>query len=195
MSGYNMVEDNRGLARALYKLEQMAKDPETNDAAVRAALLKEAPAAIEASAKLRTRANFVPVPGIFHLHNACALVNKAYDRKPPAHPGLPPVGWEIGWGGHCYHVGSSITRRDYRDVDVRFIMGDFQFAHEFPSMDEEAHGGRYNAKWSLTCTTISEWLRRVSDLPIDFQIQSRRHANAKYGAGERSALGMYLTND
>lgn len=60
------------------------------------------------------RASFVGVPEVFELQAACVLINKAYDGH-----------------GHCYHVGSSLERRDYRDVDVRFIMDDEKFCELF----------------------------------------------------------------
>jgi hypothetical protein len=52
------------------------------------------------------RSHYVGAPAIFHLSNACVLINESFG--------------DFG----CYLVGSALERRDYRDVDVRFIMDD-----------------------------------------------------------------------
>ena len=46
------------------------------------------------------RATYVPIANLHALNMACRLLVDAF-----------------GW--HVYHVGSSLSRRDYRDVDVR----------------------------------------------------------------------------
>lgn len=122
------------------------------------------------------RANYVPAPHYFALNHACELLNKALG----------------GFG--CYLVGSSLERRDYRDVDVRFILSDDEFDRMFRIRPEDAEtglGGWLNPLWSLMCTAISVWLRQQTDLPIDFQIQRQTQANAKH-PGMRSALGIFL---
>ena len=60
-------------------------------------------------APARERANYVAAPAYFNLNQACVVVNRA----------LNPFG---GFG--CYLVGSSLYRKDHRDVDVRFLMSD-----------------------------------------------------------------------
>jgi hypothetical protein len=122
------------------------------------------------------RSNYVPAPHFFALNHACRLVNDALG----------------GFG--CYLVGSSCERRDYRDVDVRFIMGDADYDRLFraggvdPGRDV---GGWLNPLWSLMCTSISLWLSQQTGLPIDFQIQRQTQANAQHG-GQRHALGIFL---
>lgn len=96
------------------------------------------------------------------------LINKALD----------------GFG--CYLVGSALERRDYRDVDVRFIMTDGAYDRLFRSKT-----GWLNPLWSLMCTTISLWLSQQTALPIDFQIQRQTEANAAH-SGKRSPLGIFL---
>lgn len=90
--------------------------------------------------------------------------------------------------GHIpYHVGSSLTNKDgWRDVDVRLILDDEEYsALELGEPDRE----HYNAKWVSTCLAWSAFGKTLTSLPIDFQIQQRTHANAKFGRGcGRSAL-------
>lgn len=113
------------------------------------------------------RANWLPAPEFFALNQACAAINRAFD----------------GFG--CYLVGSSLERRDYRDVDVRYIMGDVEFDAMFGR-----GGDARDAYWSLLCLTISVWLRETTGLPVDFQIQRQTDCNAEFD-GARSALGHF----
>lgn len=148
------------------------------------------------------RASYVGVPEIFELNAACQLINKAFD--------------DFG----CYHVGSSLDRRDYRDVDVRYIMSDEKFsalfgeempilmcpkdkAHTFEPNRSFCHCGErlkikqhfwrfeINPLWSLMSITISNWLRLRTGLPIDFQIQPQTYANEKFD-GRRNPLGLFI---
>lgn len=115
------------------------------------------------------RANYVPAPHFYHLNQACALIEKAFDSYP-------------------YLVGSSIERRDFRDVDVRLILDDAKYDQLFHDKD----AGWTNALWSLMCTSISDYLSKVSGLPIDFQIQRQTQANEQHKGQHRSALGLFL---
>ena len=117
------------------------------------------------------RANWVPAPAFFKLNHACVLINKAFG----------------GFG--CYLCGSSLVRRDFRDVDVRFIMEDAKFLAEFSCSDEQA----WNPRWSLLCTLISDWLSSLTGLQVDFQFQPQGKANSEHeGAPRRQALGIVL---
>lgn len=127
-------------------------------------------------AEKRTRSNFIPAPQMFSLHHACALIHQAF--RDADHAGV-------------YLVGSSIERRDYRDVDVRCILDDATFEVIFPNApDGPSH---WSARWSLLSIAISGWLSQASGLPIDFQFQRMSVANAKFN-GERQALGMYVSH-
>jgi len=126
--------------------------------------------------KEKWRANYVPSPHFFNLNQACRLINDAF---------------EGGFG--CYLVGSSLDRRDYRDVDVRYIMKDDAYDRLFRDGRGENGGGYLNPLWSLLCSTISMWLSQQSGLPIDFQIQRQTQANQLHpGAGRRQPLGIFL---
>jgi hypothetical protein len=117
------------------------------------------------------RANFLPAPHAFLLNQACLTVNQA-----------------LGDFG-CYLVGSSLYRRDYRDVDVRFILEDAEFDRLFP--DAKDHP-QLNAFWSLVCTSVALMLKEQTGLPIDFQIQRQTQANEKFSSGRRHPLGLFL---
>jgi hypothetical protein len=115
-----------------------------------------------------TRANWIGVPAFFNLNQACAVLNAAF-----------------GWGS-TFLVGSSLERRDFRDVDVRTMLDDEVFDRLFPG------GGNQNcAYWSLICSSISLYLAQHSGLPVDFQIQRRTEANRQY-KGRRHAVGIFI---
>lgn len=122
----------------------------------------------------RKRANWLPAPAAFNLSMACVIVNKAFD----------------GFG--CYLVGSSLKKRDYRDVDVRFIMSDEAFAKLFGEGFDRCP--QLSPAWSLLCSSISLFLQTHSGLPVDFQIQQQTKANEEFGGPghERHPLGIFV---
>lgn len=117
------------------------------------------------------RSNFVGAPQFYNLQCSCAMLVEAF-------------------GYHIYHVGSSLDRRDYRDVDVRCILPDEEFDRLFPNIS----GSNYqtDAFWNLVCCAISEWLQTRTNLPIDFQIQRQTQANAENENCKRNALGLFI---
>lgn len=118
------------------------------------------------------RANYLPAPHYFNLNMACRVLNDAFG--------------DFG----CYLVGSSLERRDYRDVDVRYIMADAAFAAMFPGTDPKRC--QMDARWSLICAAIALYLSQHSGgLPIDFQIQQQTYANASNPKGRRHPLGIF----
>lgn len=120
----------------------------------------------------RVRANWLPAPHFFNLNQACGMLVEAF--------------------GHCvYLVGSSLERRDYRDVDVRVILEDAEFDRLFPGAGE---GPAWNPLWSVMCSAISLHLSQQSGLPVDFQIQRMTEANEKHpgGGGRRHPIGLFL---
>jgi hypothetical protein len=64
-------------------------------------------------------------------------------------------------------------------VDVRVILEDGEFDRLFPE----------EPMWSLFCLGMTEYLCRVSGLPIDFQVQRRTEANEKFGDKPRNPIG------
>ena len=115
-----------------------------------------------------TRATFIGAPQIFNLQAACAILVAAY-------------------GPTLYLVGSSLARRDFRDVDIRCLLDDADFARRFGPDTRPSH---YNPRLAVENAALSEWLAARTRLPIDFQFQPLTEANAKY-PGPRSALGVF----
>ena len=93
------------------------------------------------------------------------------------------------WGRHLfatfhfqhmpYHVGSSLTRADWRDVDVRVMVPDDAYAQITTLFDVR----RLNLALSL-------WGQKVTGLPIDCQVQCISEGNGEHGGLRRSALGL-----
>jgi hypothetical protein len=73
------------------------------------------------------------------------------------------------FGAMPYHVGSSLKRPDFRDVDVRLLLDDAAF----DELAERIHLGLLNH-------TVSLWGQQVTGLPIDFQVQRQTDANEDY---------------
>lgn len=84
-----------------------------------------------------------------------------------------------------YLVGSVLERPDYRDVDVRVVLDDDEYARLFPGPGTR----RTDPFWSLFCASVTEYLTRLTGLPIDFQVQDRTHGNTF--SGKRHPLGIY----
>lgn len=70
--------------------------------------------------KSSPRASYLGVPEAFQLDQACLVLTDAF-------------------GPHVYQVGSSLQRRDYRDVDVRVILPDDEFDRMFPGVTPSGH--------------------------------------------------------
>jgi hypothetical protein len=116
----------------------------------------------------RAKVSHVGAPAVFALELACQVIGRAFDS----------------YG--CYLVGSALERPDWRDVDVRMIMSDEEFAAEFP--DAQTHW-ECDPKWLLLTVSISAWLSKQTGLPVDFQFQPQTHANERH-KGRRDALGL-----
>ena len=95
------------------------------------------------------------------------------------------------FGEVAYHVGSSLTTEKtthWRDVDVRLMLDDAEWA--IMGLGDPANP-HTNRKWRALCIVFSDYGRRMTGLPIDFQLQQRTYANANYGREkgcDRSAL-------
>lgn len=120
----------------------------------------------------RKKATYVGAPACFALEEACQVINRAFD----------------GFG--CYLVGSALERPDWRDIDVRFIMRDEEFAALFPDAGPlNEHRWEFDPRWILLTVSISERLSKQTGLPVDFQFQPQTHANERH-KGPRNALGL-----
>lgn len=116
----------------------------------------------------RKKANYIGAPAIFSLEQACRHVTEAFG----------------GYG--CFLVGSALERADWRDVDVRYIMDDSEFAKLFPDAGQH---WEQDTRWLLLTVSISERLSKVTGLPVDFQFQPQTHANERH-KGPRHSIGF-----
>jgi hypothetical protein len=86
--------------------------------------------------------------------------------------------------GHVpYQVGSSLDRKDWRDVDVRLILPD----EEFTALFGKNASAETNPKLAAITLAFAALGAQMTGLPIDFQIQPATWANERY-PGPRSAL-------
>lgn len=84
-----------------------------------------------------------------------------------------------------YHVGSSLTGGVWRDVDVRVMLNAERYAAMGLGDPAQPH---HNERWCGYAMAFSELGRRMTGLPIDFQIQQTEKANQDYPDAPRSAL-------
>lgn len=84
----------------------------------------------------------------------------------------------IGYG--TFHVGSSLERPDYHDVDLRCILPDDEYDRTLVLF---THAGIL-----FLNAAISEWLAARTSLPIDFQFQRATEANRDF-TGRRNGVG------
>jgi len=90
-----------------------------------------------------------------------------------------------------YMVGSSVHKKKWRDVDIRILLTKKEWDKFGFGKVEEEH---QNGKWCAYCMAFSELGRKITGLPIDFQIQELDDANKKY-QGQRNALIFKLSSD
>ena len=107
------------------------------------------------------RVSYLTVAQTYNLGVACRPLNR------------------LGYG--TFHVGSSLTRPDYHDVDLRCIMSDEEYDRMFVGEVGEAMRKFLNV-------AISEWVAARAGLPIDFQFQRCTEANAEFD-GPRNSVG------
>ena len=112
----------------------------------------------------KRRTDLLTTTEMYHLDQACQLISNAFGGECPYLVGT------AGLGG----AGS------YRDVDVRLMLDDDEFAAACPTRE----------RWELLCLSISAYLRDRTGLPIDFQVQLASVANERHGTGPRNPLGM-----
>lgn len=78
--------------------------------------------------------------------------------------------------GDCYLVGSVLTRRDPRDIDIRCMV------------DDDDPLAVPSERRRVLSSFISEALRAATGLRVDFQFQGTTEGNRE--PGRRSALGL-----
>ena len=91
----------------------------------------------------------------------------------------------MAFGEVAYQVGSSLMGPTWRDVDVRVMLDPEDYkARGFGDPTNPF----LNDRWVAYTMAFSELGRKMTGLPIDFQIQERDTANKQYPNGGRSAL-------
>lgn len=84
-------------------------------------------------------------------------------------------------------VGSASVGKQWRDVDVRLILFDEDYARIVGILTKPE---ALNQRWNVLCMAFSELGKRVTGLPIDFQIQQMTQANTEFPHQHRHALIM-----
>lgn len=86
----------------------------------------------------------------------------------------------------AYVVGSALTRRDWRDVDVRVILDDDRFELLFGAETD----WRKNPRLAAVATAFAALANQMTGLPVDFGIDQMTEANADENASRRHPLGV-----
>jgi len=99
--------------------------------------------------------------------------------------------WSV-FGHPSYLVGSATRSKRFRDVDVRLLLpdGDPIFGeNEWKAWGFPDPNKPWGGKWAALCMAFSELGRKMTGLPIDFQLQPQAWANNRH-KGPRLALGI-----
>jgi hypothetical protein len=119
------------------------------------------------------------------------------DKKERAGIGMPASLWleEFGdliylaFGEVAYQVGSSLTGKVWRDVDIRLILDDTKYQNMGFGDPKDFHSQHQSPRWCAYVMAFSALGKQMTGLPIDFQIQSMTQANDDpANDGVRSAL-------
>lgn len=113
----------------------------------------------------KPRTDLLTTTELYHLDQACQVISRAFRGGPP---------YLVGSAGIGNSGGSP------RDVDVRLMLDDDEFAEVCPTRE----------RWELLCLAIGAYLASRTGLPIDFQVQRKTEALAKYGDCPRNPLGL-----
>lgn len=89
------------------------------------------------------------------------------------------------FGSYPFLVGSATIGKKWRDVDVRLILEDKEYADKIGKVERPE---MLNGRWRAFNMAFSELGRRITGLPIDFQIQQMSDANKLYPGEIRCAL-------
>ena len=110
---------------------------------------------------MSTRTDSLTTVELHYLDQACVDIWKAFGSFP-------------------YLVGSAGEGGAYRDVDVRLMLDDEEYAATCPTQE----------RWALLSLAVSAYLSERTGLKVDFQIQRTKEANEKYGNKRRNPLGV-----
>jgi len=130
----------------------------------------------------RKKVSHIGAPACFALEQACKDLRDAFCDP------------EDGYSG-IYVVGSCLERPDWRDVDVRMIMGDAAFGRLFPHAHLDNGTWEFDPRWCLMTIAISRLLSEQTGLPIDFQFQPQTFANARHDKARHPVGLRYVPRD
>lgn len=119
------------------------------------------------TSKSRMRAaSYLSPPDFQRLDLACYAIYRAY--------------------GAAYLVGSVLTRKSFRDIDLRCILSDDEYDRMFPPDDRDSP-----RKLCLLNIALSRMIADQAQVPwpIDFQFQRMTDANAEFD-GMRNPMGV-----
>lgn len=95
------------------------------------------------------------------------------------------------FGTIAFHVGSSLeSKTGWRDVDIRTILDDGEWSRWGFRDPKRGALQHRDLKWIALCLAFSELGRKMTGLPIDFQLQQMTQANEEFKGRPRSAIGM-----
>lgn len=88
-----------------------------------------------------------------------------------------------------YLVGSALTGKAWRDVDVRHIISDDEFTQRFGEFVEPYDQNHFLRAFNLG---VSAWMSAAAKLPVDYQVQPITKANELYphATNPRNGLGL-----
>lgn len=112
----------------------------------------------------KARTDLLTTTEMYHLDQACRVISAAFGGQCP---------YLVGTAG----VGGADS---YRDVDVRLMLGDDEFAAACPTRE----------RWELLCLSIGTYLSSRTGLPVDFQVQRKAEALKRFGDRPRNPLGL-----
>lgn len=127
-------------------------------------------------------------------HGPLIEPEKSKKRSPNVGVGMPQYLYLEEFGSHlwsvfghpAYLVGSALFGKKWRDVDVRLLLPDDEYAAW--GFGDPNYPTR-NAKLVAITMAFAALGKQMTGLPIDFQLQPRSYANEKFNES-RSALGV-----
>ncbi len=94
------------------------------------------------------------------------------------------------FGAYPYLVGSAGNGKVWRDIDVRLILDDAEYKRIVGAKSNRL----YNSRLVAFNMAFAELGKRITGLPIDFQIQEQTRANEEYPNQDRNALICWELN-
>lgn len=117
----------------------------------------------------KAQGSYVGMPAYLKLEQFGTVIREAFPEGTP------------------FLVGSALRHHQWRDVDVRLMLPDADFARIIGPLTKPRY---LNPRWNALCVAFSVYGQHLTGLPIDFQIGDTTHENTEYGGQPRSAIGV-----